>query len=140
MGNWQADCWNLQWKCNKGNMRAWCQLLQEGTTHNPMLPPIHVHYSNRTSGKFKSILHIILILHQMIITHFPTSQNFWLARVWRVNKRWKTLHKDRLKDLATTFSGKGIQNPVPLYENCLNLQCDYIYQQITKKDTLIKIL
>lgn len=108
MGNWKADCWNPQWKCNKGNMRAWCQLLQEGTTtHEPILPPIHVHYSNRTSGKLKSILHIILTLHQVIITHFPTSQNFWSARVWRVNKRWMTLHRTGWKAWQQTFLTKA---------------------------------
>lgn len=37
----------------------------------PHVPPTHVHYSNGTSGKHSSILHTILILHQVIITYFP---------------------------------------------------------------------
>jgi hypothetical protein len=111
---------------NKGNMRKWCRLFQEGTTmHDCMPPSVHAHYSNSSSGKFSGIPHTVLILHQVIITHFSTSRNFWPARVFRVTKRQKDIVQDWLKDLAVTFSDKGIQKPVPPYDKCVNLHGNY---------------
>jgi hypothetical protein len=98
-----------------------------------MLLPIHVHYSNGTSGKFSSILYTILILHQVIITHFPHLTKFLVGNSLKSEQEMKDTAQDRLKGLATTFSNKGIQNPGPLYDKCLNLECDYIYQQVAKK-------
>lgn len=34
---------------------------------NCMLPPVHVHYWNSSTGKFSSILHTVPTLHQVII-------------------------------------------------------------------------
>jgi hypothetical protein len=92
-------------------MRKWYQLLQEGTTtHDHLLPPIHVHYLNRTSGKFSSTLHTILILHQVIIT-FPHLTKFLVDKSLKSEQEMKHTAQDGLKGLATTFSNKGIQNP-----------------------------
>ena len=58
---------------------------------------------------------------------------FLVGKSLKSEQEIKDTAQDRRKGLAMTFSDKGIQNPVPLYDKCLNLQCDYIYQQVAKK-------
>jgi len=132
MGNWQADCCSLQWKCNKGNMREWFQLLQQDTTHDSMFHPHMCITQTQQVGNFQASSIQSYSCTKWVSLISPPHK-ICDQQVWRVNKRWKTLHRTGWKALATTFSNKGIQNLVPLYDECLNLQLDYIYQQLLKK-------
>ena len=64
---------------------------------------------------------------------FSHLTKFLVGNSLKSEQEMKDTAQDRLKGLATTFSDKGIQNPVPLYDKCLNLECDYIYQQVERK-------
>lgn len=119
-------------------MKAWCQLLQEGTTHDLMLLPIQVHYSNRTSGKFSSILHTIPILHHVSIIRFPISQNFWSARVWKVNKTWKTLCRTDWKAWQRPFQQRHTKASPTIWKVPEFTAWLCRYQQVAKKILLLK--
>ena len=66
---------------------------------------------------------------------FPHLTKVLVSKSLKGEQEMKDTAQDRLKGLATTFSDKGIQNPVPLYVKCLNLR-DYIHQQAAQKTLL----
>lgn len=111
------------------------------TRHNTRLhvPPTHVHYSNTTSGKFSSILHTILLLHQVSITHFPTSQNLWSASL-KSEQEMKDTAQDRLKGFGNNLFQQRHTKSSPTIWWVPEFTAWLYIPTTTKKDTLIRIL
>jgi len=51
---------------------------------------------------------------------FPHLTKFLVGKSLKSEQEMKDTAQDRLKGLATTFPNKGMQNPVPLHDKCLN--------------------
>lgn len=85
---------------NKGNLRKWCHLFKESSTMcSHTSPLIHAHYWTVQPGKFSSVLlHTVPILHQVIITCFSTSRNYWPTGL-KNNQEIKRLVERRGRDL-----------------------------------------
>ena len=72
-----------------------CTTIRYGTP-----PPIQARYSDSWIGKFFNPLHTVHTLHQVIITCFCTSRNFWPPRYkeWSRDKRRSARMAGRLGD------------------------------------------
>ena len=74
----------------------------------------------------------------IITTCFSTSRNFLPDQSLRSDQETKDVMQDRLKALAATFCGVGIQRLVPRYDKCLILHRDRVANCFTARIDKLK--
>lgn len=105
-------------KCNE--QREWEEIVSAVQKRTNVLDEERSGGTNSLGGEFQRICQTFLTLHQMIITCFLTSRNFWPVRVLRSDQETKDAAQNWLKGLPTTFLDEGIQKPIPRYDKCHN--------------------
>lgn len=86
---------------NGESMRKWCRLVKDGRT---VVHDEQSGHANSSRGRFSWMPYMVATLHQIIITCFTTSRNFWPPRVWGVTVKQKTLSTTGWKAWQQLFS------------------------------------
>jgi hypothetical protein len=83
------------------NVMKLCRLLKQGRTN--FHDEERSGFANSSNGKFRSTRPRVPTMHQVTVTCFSASINFWLARVRGETKRKQDVAQGRLKGHVAAF-------------------------------------